>query len=262
MQVAVKDIVKGGKPIVCLTCYTAPMAKIIDPLVDIALVGDSVGMTVYGFDSTKHVTMDMMLAHAEAVARCSSHALVVFDMPYGTYEKSPEQALANAKRALKETKCAAVKFEGGVERAETVRTLVKNGIPVMGHVGLLPQSVEAGKYKIQGRNDEGAKKVMADAKAIADAGAFSIVIEGTLEPVARDITKAVSVPTIGIGASPACDGQVLVIDDILGLFTDFRPHFVKRYAELAPVISAAVKQYADEVREGRFPTMKHCFLPK
>jgi 3-methyl-2-oxobutanoate hydroxymethyltransferase len=261
MQIGIKDIVKGGKPIVCLTSYTAPMTKIIDPLVDIILVGDSLGMTIYGFDSTKRVTMDMMIAHGEAVARCASHALVVFDMPYATYD-NPEQALANAQLAMKETKCAAVKLEGGVEMAPTVKYLVDNGVPVMGHIGLMPQSVEAGKFKIQGRGDDGAKKVMADAKAIEAAGAFSIVIEGTLEPVAQDITAAVGVPTIGIGASPKCDGQVLVIDDIIGTFFDFTPKFIKRYAELGPVISKAVAQYADEVRAGTFPTMEHCFLAK
>jgi 3-methyl-2-oxobutanoate hydroxymethyltransferase len=263
MSITVKDIVKGGKPIVCLTSYTAPMAKIVDPLVDIILVGDSLGMTIYGFENTLPVTIDMMIAHGAAVVRNASHALVVVDMPIGTYEKSPKQALENARRIMKETKCAAVKPEGGVELAPTVRHLVENGVPVMGHVGLMPQSVEKmGGYKIQGRNDEGAKKVMADAKAIADAGAFCVVIEGTLEPVAKDITNAISVPTIGIGASPACDGQVLVIDDILGLFTAFTPKFVKRYAELAPVISAAVGKYAEEVRARKFPEMGHCFLAK
>ncbi|MFA5040298.1 MAG: 3-methyl-2-oxobutanoate hydroxymethyltransferase [Bdellovibrionales bacterium] len=261
MAITVKDIVKGGTPIVCLTSYTAPMTKIMDPLVDIILVGDSLGMTIYGFDSTRPVTMEMMIRHTEAVARCAKHALVVFDMPFATYD-SPEKALANAERAMKETKCHAVKLEGGVEMAATVKRLVENGIPVMGHIGLMPQSVEAGKFKIQGRNDEGAKKVMADAKALDAAGAFAVVIEGTLEPVAHDITKAISIPTIGIGASPSCDGQVLVIDDILGTFLDFTPKFIKRYANLSPLIENAIKQYAEDVRENRFPTMEHCFLPK
>jgi 3-methyl-2-oxobutanoate hydroxymethyltransferase len=239
------------------------MTRIIDPLVDIIMVGDSLGTVVYGFENTLPVTIDMMIAHGEAVARTASHALVVVDMSYKTYEDSPEQALRSAQRIVKETKCAAVKLEGGEEMAPTVRFLVENGVPVMGHVGLLPQSIEKmGGYKIQGRNDEGAKKVKADAAAIADAGAFSLVIEGTIEPVARDITASVSVPTIGIGASPACDGQILVVDDILGLLPAFTPRFVKRYAELAPIISSAVERYANEVREGRFPTIEHCFLPK
>lgn len=263
MKIGIKDIVKGGKPIVCLTSYTAPMTKIIDPLVDIILVGDSLGMVVYGFENTLPVTLDMMIAHGAAVVRNAEHALVVVDMPFGTYEKSPEQALENARRVMKETGCAAVKPEGGIELAPTVKYLVDNGVPVMGHVGLMPQSIEKmGGFKIQGRNDDGAKKVMADAKAIAEAGAFSLVIEGTIEPVARDITKAVSIPTIGIGASPACDGQILVVNDILGMYSAFTPKFVKKYAELGPIISEAVGQYADEVRNGTFPTIEHCFLPK
>ncbi len=263
MKLEVKDIVKGGKPIVCLTSYTAPMTKIIDPLVDVILVGDSLGMVVYGFENTLPVTIDMMIAHGAAVVRNAQHALVVVDMPYGTYESSKELALKNAQRIIKETGCAAVKPEGGQELAETVRYLVDNGVPVMGHVGLMPQSVEKmGGFKIQGRGDAGAQKVMADAKAIADAGAFSLVIEGTIEPVAKDITEAVKIPTIGIGASPACDGQILVVDDIIGMFSAFTPKFAKRYVELSPIISDAVGKYANEVRERTFPTIGHCFLPK
>ncbi|MDD4615750.1 MAG: 3-methyl-2-oxobutanoate hydroxymethyltransferase [Alphaproteobacteria bacterium] len=263
MKLEVKDIVKGGKPIVCLTSYTAPMARIVDPLVDVILVGDSLGMVVYGFENTLPVTLDMMIAHGGAVARNATHAMVVVDMPYGTYESSKELALKNAQRIMKETGCAAVKPEGGQELAETVRYLVNNGVPVMGHIGLMPQSIEKmGGFKIQGRGDAGAQKVMADAKAIADAGAFSMVVEGTIEPVAKDITEAVNIPTIGIGASPACDGQILVVDDILGMYAPFTPKFVKRYVELAPIISEAVKQYADEVKARTFPTMGHCFLPK
>jgi len=263
MSVQIKDIVKSDKRIVCLTSYTAPFTRIIDPLVDVILVGDSLGMVIYGYENTLPVKIEQMIFHGEAVARTASHALVVVDMSYDTYEQSPEQALASAQRIMKETKCAAVKLEGGVAMAPTVKYLVDNGVPVMGHVGLLPQSVEKmGGFKIQGRNDEGAQKVMADAKAIEAAGAFSLVIEGTLEPVARDITAALSIPTIGIGASPACDGQILVVDDILGLFSAFTPKFAKKYAELAPIIAEAVGEYAKEVREGTFPTMGHCFLPK
>lgn len=261
MKITTKDIKKGGKPIVMLTSYTAPMTKIMDPLVDVILVGNSLGMTIYGFDSTKRVTLDMMIAHSEAVARCASHALVVFDMPYATYD-NPKQALETVRRVARETKCDAYKLEGGVEMAATIKHLVDNGFPVMAHIGLMPQSVEAGKFIIQGRNDESMKKVMADAKAVEKAGAFSVVIEGTLEPVAHEITDALSIPTIGIGASPACDGQVLVIDDIIGTFLDFKPKFIKRYAELAPLIKKAIADYADEVRARKFPTIKHCFLPK
>jgi 3-methyl-2-oxobutanoate hydroxymethyltransferase len=262
-RIGIQDIVKGGKPIVCLTSYTAPMTKLIDPFVDVILVGDSLGMVVYGFENTLPVTLEMMIRHGECVVRNASHALVVVDMPYGTYEHSKEEALKNAQRIMSETKCDAVKPEGGEALAPTVRYLVENGVPVMGHVGLMPQSIEKmGGFKIQGRGDEGAKKVMADAKAIADAGAFSLVIEGTIEPVARDITEAVSIPTIGIGASPACDGQILVVHDIVGMFSAFTPRFAKRYVELAPLVSSAVERYAEDVREHRFPTLEHCFLPK
>jgi 3-methyl-2-oxobutanoate hydroxymethyltransferase len=259
----VKDIVKGGVPIVCLTAYTAPVARLLDPHVDILLVGDSLGMVLYGFKNTLLVTLDMMIAHGAAVVRSSTQALVVVDMPYGSYEESPEQALRNAMRVVKETGCDAVKLEGGQEMAATVRHLVQNGVPVMGHVGLMPQSVEKmGGYKIQGRDEAQAKKITADANASADTGAFSIVIEGTVEPVARAITALLSIPTIGIGASPACDGQVLVIDDILGTFPAFAPRFAKRYAELAPLISEAAEKYATDVRERRFPGPEHIFPAK
>jgi 3-methyl-2-oxobutanoate hydroxymethyltransferase len=192
--------------------------------------------------------------------RGSAQALVVVDLPFGSYQESPEQAFRNAARILAETGCAAVKLEGGREMAETVRFLVRRGVPVMGHVGLMPQSVNAaGGFKVQGRGERAAERVMADATAIAEAGAFAIVVEGTLEPVARSITAAVPVPTIGIGASPACDGQILVTDDVLGLYAVFTPRFVKRYAELAPLISAAAEAYAADVRARRFPAPEHCF---
>jgi len=254
------DLVKGGAPIVGLTAYTAPVAKLLDPHVDFLLVGDSVGMVVYGFDSTLPVTLDMMTAHGAAVMRASSQALIVVDLPFGSYQASREQAFRAAARIMAETGCAAVKLEGGREMAETVRFLTERGIPVMGHVGLMPQSVNAeGGFKVQGRGLDQAERVMADAAAIAEAGAFSLVIEGTVEPVARAITKAVPIPTIGIGASPACDGQILVTDDVLGLFTQFKPRFVKRYAELAPLIAAAAEAYAADVRARRFPGPEHCF---
>ena len=256
----VGDLVKGGAPIVGLTAYTAPIAQLLDPHVDFLLVGDSVGMVVYGFDTTLPVTVDMMIAHGAAVMRGSTQALVVVDLPFGSYQESREQAFRTASRILAETGCAAVKLEGGTEMAEIVRFLTERGIPVMGHVGLMPQSVNAaGGFKVQGRGQPQAERVSADAAAIAEAGAFALVIEGTIEPVARAITLAVPVPTIGIGASPMCDGQILVTDDILGLFTQFKPRFVRRYAELAPLIAAAAQAYAEDVRARRFPGPEHCF---
>jgi 3-methyl-2-oxobutanoate hydroxymethyltransferase len=257
------DFVKGRAPIVGLTAYTAPIARLLDPHVDFMLVGDSLGMVIYGFDSTLPVTLEMMIAHGAAVMRGSARALVVVDLPFGSYQESPEQAFRNAARILAETGCAAVKLEGGEEMAETVRFLTRRGVPVMGHVGLMPQSVNAaGGFKIQGRGEHQAERVAADAAAIAEAGAFSVVIEGTIEKVARAITEAVPAPTIGIGASPACDGQILVTDDVLGVFTAFTPRFVKRYAELAPLISAAAEAYAADVRARRFPGLEHCFATK
>ena len=253
-------IVKRAAPIVGLTAYTAPIARLLDPHVDFLLVGDFLGMVVYGFDSTVPVTLDMMIAHGAAVMRSSAQALIVVDLPFGAYQESPQQAFRSAARIMAETGCAAVKLEGGEEMVETVRFLIRRGVPVMGHVGLMPQSVNtAGGFKVQGRGREQGEQVMADAVAIAEAGAFSIVVEGTVEPVARAITEKVPVPTIGIGASPACDGQILVTDDLLGVFTEFTPRFVKRYAELAPLIAAAAGAYADDVRARRFPGPEHCF---
>ena len=257
------EIVKGGPPIVGLTAYTAPIAGLLDPHVDFLLVGDSLGMVVYGFDSTLPVTVEMMVAHGAAVTRATARALVVVDLPFGGYQESPEQAFRNAARIMALTGCAAVKLEGGAEMAPTVRFLVRRGVPVMGHVGLMPQRVNtAGGFKVQGRGEEQAERVAADAAAITEAGAFAIVIEGTIEKVARAITEALPVPTIGIGASPACDGQILVTDDVLGVFTEFTPRFVKRYAELAPLISAAAEAYAADVRARRFPGPEHCFGTK
>lgn len=256
----VGDLVKGGPPIVGLTAYTAPVAQLLDPHVDFLLVGDSVGMVVYGFDSTLPVTVEMMIAHGAAVMRGTSNALIVVDMPFGSYQASREQAFGTAARIMAETGCSAVKLEGGAEMAETVRFLAERGVPVMGHVGLMPQSVHAaGGFRVQGRSKHQAQRVLADAKAIAEAGAFSLVIEGTVEPVARTITQTVPIPTIGIGASPACDGQILVTEDVLGIFTQFKPRFVKRYAELAPLIAAAAAEYAADVRARRFPAPEHCF---
>jgi len=228
---SVPDIVahKGQVPIVCLTAYTAPMARMLDPHVDLLLVGDSLGMVLYGFESTIPVTLDMMCLHGAAVMRGSHHALVVVDMPFGSYQESPSQAFHNAARVIKETGCQAVKLEGGRAMAPTVEFLVARGIPVMGHIGLMPQSVNTmGGYRARGRGDSEATAVMADAIAIAEAGAFSIVVEGVMEQLAEAITTRVTVPTIGIGASASCDGQVLVSEDILGLFAEFKPRFVKR----------------------------------
>ena len=256
----VRDIVKGGTPSVWLTAYTTPFAKLMDPHVDALLVGDSLGMVLYGLPSTLGVTLDMMIAHGAAVMRGTTRALVLVDLPFGSYQASPEQAFHSAARVMAETGCGAVKLEGGVEMAPTVRFLAERGIPVCGHVGLMPQSVHtAGGFRAQGKDAAQAAKVAADANAIAEAGAFALVIEGTVEPVARAITESLAIPTIGIGASPACDGQVLVTDDLVGLFGDFTPRFVKRYAELAPTIDQAVAAYAEDVRQRRFPGPEHCF---
>ncbi|MHA1113171.1 MAG: 3-methyl-2-oxobutanoate hydroxymethyltransferase [Alphaproteobacteria bacterium] len=251
---------KGETPVVCLTAYTTPMAKSLDPHCDLILIGDSLGMVLYGLDSTLGVTLDMMIAHGAAVMRGAEHACVIVDMPFGSCEESPEQAFRNAARVMAETGCAGVKIEGGVELAETISFLAKRGVPVMGHIGLMPQSVHAhGGFSARGRELDEAERIMADARAVADAGAFAIVIEGTIEPVAREITAAVPVPTIGIGASPACDGQILVTEDLVGLFSDFTPRFVKRYAELGSQIETAAAAYADDVRARRFPGPEHCF---
>jgi 3-methyl-2-oxobutanoate hydroxymethyltransferase len=256
----VADFKKGGTPIVGLTAYAASIARLLDPHVDFLLVGDSLGMVLYGFDSTLPVTLEMMIAHGAAVVRGSSQALVVVDLPFGSYQEGPAQAFRNAARVLAATGAAAVKLEGGREMAETVRFLVERGVPVMGHVGLEPQSVNAaGGFRVQGRGTEAAERLAADAAAIAASGAFALVIEGTVEPVARAITEAVPIPTIGIGASPSCDGQILVTDDVLGLFAEFTPRFVRRYAELGPAIAAAAAAYAADVRARRFPGPEHCF---
>lgn len=251
---------KGGTPIVSLTAYTTPMARLLDPHVDILLVGDSLGMVLYGMETTLGVSVDMMINHGAAVVRGSERAAVIVDLPFGSYQGSPTTAYDNAARVLVETGCDGVKLEGGREMAETIRFLTERSVPVMGHVGLKPQSVKAmGGFPIQGRNDAAARAITEDAKAVAEAGAFSMVIEGTVEPVARAVTQAVDVPTIGIGASVACDGQVLVTEDILGLFPDFTPKFVKRYADLAVEVEGAVKAFAADVRARSFPSDEHCF---
>jgi 3-methyl-2-oxobutanoate hydroxymethyltransferase len=251
---------KGGVPLVCLTAYTTPMARMLDPVADLLLVGDSLGMVVYGFDSTLPVTLDMMIAHGAAVVRGASRSCVIVDMPFGSYQESPAQAFRNAARIMAETGAAGVKLEGGTAMAETIRFLVERGIPVCGHVGLQPQSVNAvGGFRAQGRGEAEAARIVGDARAAAAAGVFALVVEGTVEPLARAVTEAVPVPTIGIGASAACDGQILVSEDLLGLFSDFTPRFVKRYAELGPVIAAAAAAYGEDVKARRFPGPEHVY---
>lgn len=250
---------KGGTPLVCLTAYTTPMARLVDLHCDVVLVGDSVGMVLHGLESTLGVTLEMMIMHGKAVRRGLSRALLVVDMPFGSYEEGPAQAFRNAARLMAETGCAAVKIEGGVAMAETVRFLSARGVPVMAHVGLTPQAVNTfGGYKVQGRGEAG-ERVLQDAVAVADAGAFAVVLEKIPAPLARRITERLTVPTIGIGASADCDGQVLVIDDMLGAFTDFKPKFVKRYAAVGDAASAAIEAYAADVRTRRFPAEEHVF---
>lgn len=250
---------KGKTSLVCLTAYTTPVARLVDPHCDVVLVGDSVGMVLHGMPSTLGVTLEMMIMHGRAVRRGLERALMVVDMPFGSYEEGPEQAFRNAARVMAETDCAAIKLEGGEIMAETIHFLTGRGIPVMAHVGLTPQAVNAfGGYRVQGRGED-AERIRRDALAVAAAGAFAVVLEKVPEPLARRITGEVAIPTIGIGASPACDGQILVIDDMLGLFSGFRPKFVKRYAELGNAASAAIAAYAHEVRERRFPAAEHVF---
>ncbi|RYD87040.1 MAG: 3-methyl-2-oxobutanoate hydroxymethyltransferase [Sphingomonadales bacterium] len=253
---------KGKEPIVMLTAYTVRMAQILDPHCDMLLVGDSLGQVIYGLDSSVPVSLEMMIAHGAAVVRGSYHSLVVIDMPFGSYEESPQQAFRSAARLLKETGAAAVKLEGGAVMAETIAFLVARGIPVVGHVGLTPQAVNIlGGYGARGRSQEEYAKLIDDAKAVAEAGAFAVVVEGVVEPLAIEITKAIDIPTIGIGGSAQCDGQVLVIDDMLGMF-DRVPRFVKKYEQLAEKIEAAVAQYSADVRARSFPTIDQTYQPK
>jgi 3-methyl-2-oxobutanoate hydroxymethyltransferase len=253
---------KGGEPLVCLTAYTAPVAEILDEVCDILLVGDSVGMVMHGLPNTVGVTLEMMILHGQAVMRASQRALVVVDMPFGTYEGPKEVAYANAVRVLKETGCQAVKVEAGPTVPETIAYLVRRGVPVVGHVGLRPQAVNVdGVFKAKGRTEGERARVVAEAEATADAGAFCIVVEGVAEAVAREVTEAVAVPTIGIGASAGCDGQILVTDDMLGLF-DWTPKFVRRYADLKGEIGRAVRSYADDVRARRFPAAAETYFAK
>ncbi len=250
---------KGQEKLVLLTAYTTPMAALLDAHCDMLMVGDSLGMVVYGLDSTLPVTLEMMIAHGAAVVRGASQAAVVVDMPFGSYQASCEQAFLSAARILKETGAAAVKLEGGAEMAETIRYLTERAIPVMAHIGLMPQHLNTqGGFKTQGRELASHAKILADAKAVSAAGAFSVVLEGVVEPLAAEITRTISIPTIGIGASPACDGQVLVVDDMLGMF-EHSARFVKKYANLRETIGDAAACYAAEVKSGAFPAAEHLY---
>lgn len=250
---------KGSAPLVVLTAYTTPMARLVDPHCDIALVGDSVGMVLHGMPSTLGVTMEMMVLHGRAVVKGCQKAMVVIDMPFGSYEEGPAQAYRNAARLMAETGAPAVKLEGGQHMAETIAFLTKRGVPVMAHIGLTPQAVNTlGGYKVVGREGE-ADQVMQDARAVQAAGAFAVVLEKVPMGLSGRITEALDIPTIGIGAGVHCDGQVLVIDDMLGLFTEFRPKFVKRYAELGKTADEAIATYAAEVRARAFPGEEHSF---
>lgn len=251
---------KGNKKIVCLTAYSAPIARLIDPAVDLILVGDSTAMVGYGMRDTLSITLQQMTDHGAAVVNATQQACVVIDMPFGSYQVSPQQAFENAAFMLAHSGATAVKIEGGVALAETTRFMVERGIPVLAHVGLMPQYVNTmGGFKAQGMNETAAERIVADAVAHQEAGAFAVVIEGVAESLGRRITETLRIPTIGIGASPACDGQVLVTEDILGLSGDRIPRFAKNFGDAASVIRDAAQQYAHEVRDGSFPAMEHCF---
>jgi 3-methyl-2-oxobutanoate hydroxymethyltransferase len=250
---------KGGEPLVCLTSYHAHTARILDGYCDVILVGDSLGMVMHGLESTLPVTLDMMILQGNAVMRGSRRALVVIDLPFGSYEASKEQAFTSAARVLKETGCGAVKLEGGRRMADTIAFLVERGVPVMGHVGLTPQAINTlGSFRAQGRDQDDWAPIEADARAVAEAGAFSVVLEAMAEPLARRITAEVAIPTIGIGASVTCDGQILVLEDMLGLSPRV-PKFVKRFGDLGPSIERAVKIYAEDVRARHFPEPDHVY---
>ena len=253
---------KGGEPIVCLTSYHAHTARLVDAYCDVILVGDSLGMVMHGLETTVPVTLDMMILQGHAVMRGSKRALVVVDMPFGSYESSKEQAFMNASRVLKETGCGAIKVEGGKRMAETIAFLTERGVPVMAHVGLTPQAINTiGSFRAQGRDELDWSRIEQDAIAVSQAGAFAVVIEAVAEPLARKLTSAVAIPTIGIGASVACDGQILVLEDMLGLSPRV-PKFVKRYGTLGPGIEKAIADYAAEVRSRTFPGPEHVYPMK
>ncbi|HVI32974.1 3-methyl-2-oxobutanoate hydroxymethyltransferase [Phenylobacterium sp.] len=263
-RLAAPDIAarKGKEPIVCLTAYTAPVAELLDDHCDLLLVGDSVGMVVHGLPNTVGVTLEMMILHGQAVMRGARKAMVVVDLPFGSYEGAPEEAYANAARVMKETGAGAVKVEAGPAVVGTIQYMVDRGIPVMGHVGLRPQAVLVdGGFKAKGKAGEERRRILEEARATAEAGAFAVVVEGVAEGLAREITEAIAVPTIGIGASAGCDGQILVTDDMLGLF-DWTPKFVRRYADLRGEISRAAAGYAEDVRARRFPGPAEIYFAK
>jgi 3-methyl-2-oxobutanoate hydroxymethyltransferase len=263
-RVTAPDILarKGGEPIVCLTSYHAHTARLVDKYCDVILVGDSLGMVMHGMETTIPVTLDMMILQGHAVMRGSRHALVVVDMPFGSYEESKEQAFMNCARVLKETGCGAIKVEGGKRMSETIRFLAERGVPVMAHVGLTPQAINTiGSFRAQGREEADWARIEEDTVAVAQAGAFSVVIEAVAEPLARKLTSAVAIPTIGIGASVACDGQILVLEDMLGLSPRV-PKFVKRYGALGPGIEKAISDYASDVRARAFPGPEHVYSMK
>lgn len=255
---------KGGVPLVVLTAYTAPFAKALDAHCDVLLVGDSLGMVLYGMENPLAVTLDMMIAHGRAVVKASEQACVVVDMPFGSYQASPAQAFENAARVLAETGCQAVKMEGGAFMAETIRFLVERGVPVMGHVGLTPQAMNVmGGFKAQGRDAKAQRKLVTDAKAVAEAGAFAMVLEGVYADGVKPVVDAVEVPVIGIGATAECDGQVLVTEDMAGLsVSGYVPKFVKQYAQMGVVLDEAAKNYAQEVRARVFPSADYTYRRK
>ncbi|GLK55884.1 3-methyl-2-oxobutanoate hydroxymethyltransferase [Methylopila capsulata] len=264
VTVAAIRAAKSATPLVCLTAYTTPVAEALDEASDLLLVGDSLGMVVYGLPSTIPVTLDMMIAHGAAVVRGARHALVVVDLPFGAYQESPAQAFRNAARILAETGCGAVKLEGGAVMAETIAFLTQRGIPVLAHIGLQPQSVNAlGGYAARGKLAAEAETILADARAVTDAGAFAVVVEGVVAPLAARITETIRVPTIGIGASAECDGQILVTDDMMGVTFGHVPKFVRKYADVGATMKAAAESYAADVRARRFPAEEHLYgMPK
>lgn len=259
----IKNFKNKDKPMAWLTAYTAPMAEILDAHCDVLLVGDSLGMVLYGMDNTLGVTLDMIINHARAVVSRAQKAAVIVDMPFGTYEHAPQDALKNARRIMDETGCDGLKLEGGAELADTYALLVSSGIPVMAHIGLMPQSVvKEGGYKIKGKTQEDLDRLIRDAKTAQSVGVFGILLEGVIESSARAISEAITIPTVGIGASAGCDGQVLVTDDMLGLLSGHTPKFAKKYARLAENISEAVALYADDVRTRRFPSEEYTYTLK
>lgn len=261
-RISVLDIKnrKDKTPLVCLTCYSTPYAKIFDNHTDILLVGDTVGMVLYGMDSTLQVTIDMMINHGQAVVRGSKKSCIVVDMPFASYQESPKQAYKNAAKIIAKAGCNAVKIEGGEEMAETIEFLVKRGIPVMAHVGLKPQHINGYRgYQHHGKLKDEQRQIIADAIAVEKAGAFSVVLECISLNLANKITDKLSIPTIGIGASQNCDGQILVCEDMLGIFNEFTPKFVKKYGNLSEIIESYVQEYSKEVRQKKFPSKEYCF---